>query len=209
MSKIRTLCAAAIAVGAGTLAHAAIITGGGATSIIAAPASTALGALESNTQAHAFNEVTNFTLASGLFVNATVPGVYTSNGSLTPGVIPAGTVINSHYLYTDPVAGATSAYEGFIEFDATVIGIIVLRADLNSSDFLGALGTTYADNEARGLELSQAERFTLTLSGNRINYRFATSTATDDIRVITLVPAPGAVALAGMGGLLAMRRRRA
>ena len=51
MSKIRTLWAAAIAVGAGTFAHAAIITGGGATSIIAAPASTALGALESNREA--------------------------------------------------------------------------------------------------------------------------------------------------------------
>lgn len=209
MFKTCTLCAAAIAAGAGTFAHAAITTGGGATNIIAAPPSTALGALESNTLARAFNEVTNFTLATNLPVNATIPGVYTSIASLTPGVIPAGTVINSHYLYSDPVAGATSAYEGFVEFDATVIGIIVLRADINSSDFLGAAGTIYADNEARGLELSQAERFTLTIAGNRINYRFATSTATDDIRIITAVPAPGAAVLAGLGGLLALRRRRA
>jgi hypothetical protein len=209
MSKTWTLCAAACAVVAGNFAQGAITTGGGATSIIAAPPSTALGSLESNAVAHAFNEVTNFTLPTGLFVNATVPGIYNSVASLTPGVIPAGTIVNSHYLYSDPIAGATSAYEGFVEFDGPVIGIIVLRADLNSSDFLGALGTTYADNEARGLELSQAERFTLTIAGNRINYRFATSTATDDIRVITAVPAPGAAALAGIGGLLALRRRRA
>jgi hypothetical protein len=209
MTQIRTLCAVALAMGAGSITQAAITAGGGATNIIAPPPSTALGALESNTQARAFNEVTNFTLATNLPVNATTPGTYTSNGSLTPGIIPAGSVINSHYLYTDPVGGATAAYEGFVEFDATVIGIIVLRSDLNSSDFLGAPGTIYADNVARGLELSQAERFTLTLTGNRINYRFNTSTATDDIRVITLVPTPGALALLGVGGLVAMRRRRA
>jgi hypothetical protein len=206
--KTCTLCAAAIAACAGTFAHAAITAGGGATTIIAAPPSAVLGASESNTQTWAFNEVSNFTLTAALPVNATTPGTYTSNGALTPGVIPAGTPISSHYLYSDPVGGSLSVYEGFVEFDQPILGVIVLRADLNSSDFLGAPGTLYADNTARGMELSQAERFVITISGARVNYRFETSSATDDIRIITAVPAPGAAALASLSGLLAMRRRR-
>ena len=200
--------AAALAASAGLSAHAAITAVGGSASLIAPPPSSVLGATESNTRAWAFNEVTNHTLATNLLVNATTPGTYTSLGSLTPGFIAAGTVINSHYLYTDPVGGANSVYEGFVEFDQPILGVICLRPDLNSTDFLGASGTAYGDNVARGLELSQNERFTITIAGNRINFRLVTSTATDDIRVITAVPAPGAVALLALGGVFATRRRR-
>lgn len=210
MQKIGLRCAmAALAMSAGLSAQAAVTSAGGSAVIIAPPPSTLLGANQSLTQAWAFNEVSNFTLATNLPVNATTPGTYTSNGSLTPGSIAAGTVINSHYLYSDPVAGALTTYEGFVEFDQPILGVICLRADLNSTDFLGAPGTAYGDNAARGLELSQAERFTITIAGNRVNFRFETSTATDDIRVITAVPAPGSAALLGLGGLLAARRRRA
>lgn len=210
MQKFGSRCAmAALALGAGFSAQAAVSSVGGAATLIAPPPSTLLGANQSLTRAWAFDEVSNFTLASNLLVNATTPGTYNSNGTLTPGSIAAGTVINSHYLYTDPVAGTLSTYEGFVEFDQPILGVICLRADINSSDFLGAPGTAYGDNVARGLELSQAENFTITISGNRVNFRFNTSTATDDIRVITAVPAPGAAALLGLGGLLATRRRRA
>lgn len=209
MQKIGMRCAMALlAMGAGVSAQGALTTSGGSAVIIAPPASSVLGATESNTQAWAFNEVTNFTLATNLLVNATTPGTYTSNGSLTPGFIAAGTVINSHYLYSDPVGGSTEAYEGFVEFDQPILGIICLRSDLNSTDFLGALGTSYGDNSARGLELAQAERFTITIAGTRVNFRFTTSTATDDIRIITAVPTPGALALLGLGGLVTARRRR-
>lgn len=204
----RAICAAVFALGLAASAQAAITGAGGDAVLGAAPASTLLGALESNTIARAFNESASFTLATNLPVNATAPGVYTSNGSLTPGVIAAGTVVNSHYVYVDPIAGGPANYEGFVEFDQPILGVIVLRGDLNSSDFLGAPGTTYGDNGARGMELSGNEAFTITLSQFRVNFRFNTTTATDDIRIITAVPAPGAAATLGMVLLAGLRRRR-
>jgi len=200
--------ASALALAAGT-SHAIIVASGGSTAVIAPPASTALGALESNTDAWAFNEVQRFTLTTPLAVDATTAGTYDSNASLTPGIIPAGTMVNSHYIYSDPVGGAESVYEGFVRFSQPIIGIIIFRAGLNGSDaILGAAGTTYADNAARGLELSaNADRFVITLSRFEVRYNFRTSGATDDIRVLT-IPAPGAASLAAIGALAIFRRRR-
>jgi hypothetical protein len=209
MRPLATIVAAsAFALAAGT-SHAIIVASGGSSAVIAPPASTALGALESNTDAWAFNEVQSFTLTAPLAVDATTPGTYNSNASLTPGVIPAGTIVNSHYIYSDPVGGTESVYEGFVRFSQPIIGIIVFRAGLNGSDaILGASGTTYADNAARGLELSaNADRFVITLSQFEVRYNFRTSGATDDIRVLT-IPAPGAASLAAIGALAIFRRRR-
>jgi uncharacterized protein (TIGR03382 family) len=58
------------------------------------------------------------------------------------------------------------------------------------------------------MELNQAEQFSITVTQFRINFRFNTTTATDDIRVITAIPGPGAMAVVGLGGVLAARRRR-
>jgi len=196
--------ASALALAAGT-SHAIIVASGGSTAVIAPPASTALGALESNTDAWAFNEVQRFTLTTPLAVDATTAGTYDSNASLTPGIIPAGTMV----IYSDPVGGAESVYEGFVRFSQPIIGIIIFRAGLNGSDaILGASGTTYADNAARGLELSaNADRFVITLSRFEVRYNFRTSGATDDTRVLT-IPAPGAASLAAIGALAIFRRRR-
>ncbi|MDX2131412.1 MAG: hypothetical protein SFY69_05105 [Planctomycetota bacterium] len=201
-----------MAVGALALASgvsSGAVTGvGGAATVIAPPASTVLGANQSNTQAWVFTEGT-VVLASALTLNATTPGMYTSAGSLTPGSVAAGTTVQSHYLYTDPDGSAARTYEGFVEFDQPILGVIVLRSNLNASDAaLGAPGTAYADNAARGLELgSNADAFAITVSQFRVNFRFVTSTATDDIRIIT-APAPAGAALAGLCGLVALRRRR-
>ncbi|HYF13604.1 MAG TPA: hypothetical protein VD971_00880 [Phycisphaerales bacterium] len=203
ISSVLAFCAG------GATAFGGIVGTGGDAIFIAAPASTALGALESDPNVHAFNEASNLVLSAGLPVNATTPGIYTSNGSLTPGIIPAGTAVNSHYIYSDPVGGGLETYQGFVDFDAPILGVIILRAALNGTDaLLGAPGTVYADNAARGMELSQGEHFTITISGTRLIYDFDTSSATDDIRVITAVPTPAGVGLAAACGLLAMRRRR-
>lgn len=191
-----------------SIAQASIIASGGDVTVIAPPPSMALGALESNTTTHAWNEVSTFTLTAPLSVNATLPGTYSSVGSLTPGVIPAGTVVSSHYLYSDPVASSAALYQGFMDFDQPVIGIIVLRSELNASDWLGAPGTIYADNVARGMEVVSNEFFFLSVSTFRVGFQFNTTSATDDIRVITLVPAPGAVGAFACASLWAARRRR-
>lgn len=204
----RAITIAAIAWTLAGAAQGAITLTGGDALLGPAPASTLLDATESNTIARAFNEASSFTLATNLPVNATSPGVYTSNGALTPGVIAAGTVVNSHYLYADPVGDGPAMYEGFMEFDQPILGVIVLRGTLNSTDFLGAAGTLYGDNAARGMELSGNEAFTITLSQFRVNFRFNTSGATDDIRVITAVPAPGVAVMVGAVAALSVRRRQ-
>lgn len=185
-------------------------TGGMAVSI-APPATTALDANESNTQARVFVEAQSHTLAAGLPADITVAGLYDAPGDLTPGVIAPGTVVNSHYLWTDPVGDAVQVYEGFVEFDQPALGIIVLRAGLNGTDvLLGNPLTLYADNAARGLELStNADRVALSVSLFRVTFRFTTSGATDDIRVITAVPGvPAGAALVAAGGWALARRRR-
>jgi hypothetical protein len=58
------------------------------------------------------------------------------------------------------------------------------------------------------MELSGNEAFTITLSQFRVNFRFNTTTATDDIRIITAVPAPGAAAMIGLAATACLRRRR-
>ncbi len=190
------------------LAQASIVASGGDVLLIPPPPSMALGALESNTTTHAWNEVSSFTLTAPLSVNATLPGTYASVGSLTPGVIPAGTVVSSHYLYSDPVGSSAGLYQGFMDFDQPVIGIIVLRPELNASDWVGAPSTIYADNVARGMEVISNEFFFLSVSTFRVGFQFNTTSATDDIRVITLVPAPGVAGVCAFAGLLTARRRR-
>ncbi|MDX2146822.1 MAG: hypothetical protein SFZ23_04810 [Planctomycetota bacterium] len=206
---MRFFCASAALAGAATVSFGAISSVTGSALLISPPPSTALGALQSNTRAPAFDERQDLVLGAGLSVDITTPGIYDALSDLTPGVIAAGTRVHSHYLYADPERRESTVYEGSVLFDQQVLGIIVLRSALNASDAaLGAPGTIYADNEARGLEFGQ-DRVTLVLSGNRVNFRFTTSTATDDIRVITAVPAPAGVLALAPALLATLRRRRA
>lgn len=206
MRTMICVCAGALCASA----HGAVSGTGGMAVSIAPPATTVLDANESDTQARVFAEAQTVTLAAALPVDITVAGLYDAPGDLTPGVIGAGTVVNSHYLWTDPVGDAVRVYEGFVEFNQPILGVIVLRAGLNGTDaLLGNPLTLYADNAARGLELStNADRVALSVSLFRVTFRFTTSGATDDIRVITAVPAAPAAALGTFAGLALARRRR-
>jgi hypothetical protein len=146
-------------------ANATIVGTTGQIVKISPPASVMPDTLESDTQAFAFDEQQGLLLSSGLTVDITTPGTYhVPNGGvpLTPGTIPAGTLVSSHFVHADPVGNpdpvtGTKLYNGTITFDGTIIGIIVYDATLDSSDgVVGAPGTVYpstppADN-SRGLE---------------------------------------------------------
>ncbi len=185
----------------------AIIGVGGAAVQIAPPASVNLDALESNTSAFVFPERQGVVLPAPLAVDITAVGLVSSAGDLTPGSIPAGARVSSYLIHSDPVASGTALYEGFVEFDETIIGLIVLRSTLGTSDPIGSPLTIYADYAARGLELGN-DQVRLVIGRTRVDFRFNTSGATDDIRVITLVPTPASAALLGLSGLIAVRRRR-
>jgi len=160
---------------------------------VAPPTSVVEGATESNTNILAFNEKQDFALPSDTFVNISSPGTYLffpGQPIFTPASIPAGSVVDSHLLHFDPVSAFPPAVEAdcSVTFDCDVIGIIVLSADLDNSDGLGAAATTYPApglNPRRGLD----EHDSVTLSADRrtvtVHLESDTSFDTDHIRVIT------------------------
>jgi hypothetical protein len=162
---------------------------------------------------HGWNEVQNFTLASNVAVDATSAGTYGSVGSLTPGVITAGTTVSSHTLYFDPV-GSGGAQASFA-FDGTIIGVIVLDDatgidHLFDSDFLipgsvpvGNIPTAHF--AARGIELDGTDSFNF--AANHITVSLTAGSPGDQIRVLT-TPEPTTALALGIPLLLLRRRRR-
>jgi hypothetical protein len=199
-------------------AYADLFSSTGSVSVIAPPASVVVNSgLESNTLTYFFTEQRDLVLPSDVAVNITTPGTYNSNGSLTPGTIAAGTKVDSYYLHTDPVGQPSTGinYVGSVTFDTPILGVIVLDAQFNASNgLLGAAGTLYSAS-GQGLELGSAagdDSVALSIDGETLSYNLETSTAADDIRIITAasVPEPsGWILLFTCAGLcVALRRQR-
>ncbi len=162
---------------------------------------------------HGWNEMQNFTLTTNVAVDAASAGTYGSLGSLTPGVISAGTTVSSHTLYFDPVGsgGVQASYA----FDGTIIGVIVLDDALGvdhlfNSDFLipgsipvGNIPTAHF--AARGLELDGTDSFNF--AANHITVSLSAGSPGDQIRVLT-TPEPATALALGLPLLLLRRRRR-
>ena len=149
------------------------------------PASVALNALESATAAVTFDERSGVTLASAVVVDAVNPGTYTvfPNGTTR---IPAGTVLDTSLIHSDPTAsGSTSRRTGSVTFADDVIGVIASTARLAATDSLGASGTTYAGSIVqRGLEKSE-DTFTISTDRRTVSIDVRTPTVMDELRVLT------------------------
>lgn len=203
-------CGAALTLSAA--AFGSIISTGGSAELIAAPADARLNALTSSTAVRVWNEQQLVTLTSGLTVNASLSGLYNGPADLANSVVPAGTVISSHYVHFDSPAGTSANATGSIRFDGDIIGVICVGDSgtdrfLDASDFLSS-GTLYGDGiEARGMELSNNEFFRISNDRRGIEFSMRISNPGDFIRVVT-VPAPSVAALGGLGVAFASRRRR-
>ena len=198
-------------------AHAAIITTNGASDLlIAGPGVGYTPDFFDDTTlvVHGWDEVQSFALTSNIDVDITTPGTYSSVGSLTPGILLAGTVVNSHTLYFDPVGG--SAVAGF-QFDGTIIGVIVQDAlspadRFLASDFLIPGSVPFgnipgAHFAARGVELGN-NTDSVQVFANAIRVDLDAGSPGDQIRVLTtVVPEPATLCVTALS-LLAMRRRR-
>lgn len=65
------------------------------------------------------------------------------------GMIPQGTTVASHYVFFDSLSGV---HEGYVDFDAPILGIAALPDTLDATDFLANNSVNYISTDLRGLE---------------------------------------------------------
>lgn len=65
------------------------------------------------------------------------------------GVIEAGAVVASHYVFFDSISGVQI---GYVDFDAVILGVAVTQSTMAATDFLASTKVTYLNPELRGLE---------------------------------------------------------
>lgn len=88
---------------------------------------------------YAFDEDQNIPLNAAIRVD--IGGV--------DGVIPAGEIVASHYVFFDSLNGSHFAY---VDFDAPILGIAAQPATMDATDFLANTQVTYISTDLRGLE---------------------------------------------------------
>ncbi|MBL8886768.1 MAG: PEP-CTERM sorting domain-containing protein [Phycisphaerales bacterium] len=207
------LAAAACAALVAANSEAAILGTFGQVTQIAQPADAQLDVLTTTSFAYCWNEVQDVALSQDVWVNAFAPGNYNSSGSLTNTQIAQGTRVRSHYIHFDAPPGGSGAIQGFVKFDRPIIGVIVLNTPgfrhLDDSDFLGAPTLFTSGSDFRGMEMVN-DSFTITVSGDTLQFSMGISQPGDFIRVLTEgdVPAPSVLSLAGMSLFAIGRRRR-
>lgn len=132
-----------------------------------------------------------------------------NNGPHT-GAIPGPVVglCDSHFIHFEGIPGIIGV-QGSVTFSAPIAGVMFTPLNLDNSDIpAGAGGTVYPTGYPfRGMNTMSA----FTVAGNTLTFNFFSIAPTNDViqlRVLTRVPAPGSLALLGVGGLVAGRRRR-
>lgn len=174
---------------------------------------------EDNTRAHAYLEQYRILLDRPVRYHAHNFGSYMNNGQLTNGTIPGvmTSIVNSYLIHFDPTSGAGGrTTSGYIDFNAPIYVITHPNNDIDQTDArFGMAGVTYGQGLSdRGFDLASNDWFDI---GNpaagvwRLSFEANASTGMDEMRIIEIVgsiPTPGSVALLGLGGIAALRRRR-
>ncbi len=162
---------------------------------IAPPADARAQQLESSTTMFTWDERQDVELTSDVAVDITTAGMYEDPEDLTPGVVPAGTVVRSHMVHADKV-GTTAPniwLTGTLTFDQDIVGIALEADTLYGSDFLGAPGTRYptSGRPERRLNLETQGDFVLWQIDDRtVVIQVETAAHFDQIRILTADTAP-------------------
>ncbi|MGH7243166.1 MAG: PEP-CTERM sorting domain-containing protein [Phycisphaerales bacterium] len=186
-------------------ASAAIIAVAGQTTwLLAPPVSCMPGALL-GPNAFTWNEKQNLLVANVQCDMVNNPG---NSGGAVPGLVSG--IIDSHFIHFEPSTAGLNA-NGMVKFAGKIRGVIFRQIFLDITDIpLGAPATTYpTGNPLRGLNASSFFQ----INNNMLQFHFVGQIPPPDLlelRVLTehVVPAPGSLALIGLGGLVAARRRR-
>lgn len=192
------------------LASADIIEVGGAAVLAEPPANIALNQWESDTEIRGFFE-RQTVLFSDLALDHVNTGLVDHESLLVPGLVSAGTAVQSYLFHADSVAGFDALLSGYVVFDQPILGVLITTASMNGTDdFLGRPGVTYGNSPGRRLELPPGSLDTFEISGDRtrLDFTLKFAAAYDELRIITAVPEPGSLALLSLMGLTGMRRRR-
>ena len=196
--------------GSTSVAHGAITSVGGQAVQITPPASALYTALP-GPPAYCWNELSGVS-STALLVNTIGNGTFTG-GSWGPTV--AGGVFDSHMIHFDAGQGV-AVVQGAVTFSGNIVAVIYENLLLDISDGpLGAAGTTYATGDPFRSHATNLGATSYTVAGNTLTFTlWANSFATwpnkmAQLRVLTdgTVPAPGAIALLGLAGLVGRRRR--
>jgi MYXO-CTERM domain-containing protein len=191
-------------------AHGAITSVAGQAVQIAPPTNALYTALP-GPPAFCWDEQSGVT-STALLVNTIGNGTFTG-GSWGP-TLAAG-VYDSHMIHFDASTGV-AVVQGSVTFSGNIVAVIYENNLLDISDgLLGAPGTTYATGDPFRSHSSALGTSSYTVAGNTLNFTlWANSFAAwpnkmAQLRVLTdgTVPAPGAVALLGLAGLVGRRRR--
>ena len=137
---------------------ASVVSTGGKMVEVSPPTSVKAGVTESDIQIIVFEEEQYYDLSLDLAVDIVSAGTYTGpDAILTPGIISAGTRINSYMIHFDPDQQDRVPFSGSVTFEEPILGLIVLNEEsyetLNLSDYLGAFGTLYPTRFERRTEL--------------------------------------------------------
>ena len=195
MKKMIMFLMLAVLVAAATAAIQSV----GGSMVQVAPLANVCAGVDQDNSIRVFGEQQRVKLLSDLSVNILSPGTYTGpSPSLTSGVIPSDTWVNSYLIHFLPEENSEALnFTGSVTFDEPVLGLIVLNTQLNASDYLGAPGTTYCADAGRRMELDGTAAIPNTLpdqvilSADRktVYVRVATwNDWQDQVRVITEHP---------------------
>lgn len=192
------------------LASADIIEVGGAAVLAEPPSNIALNQWESDTEIRGFFE-RQTVLFSDLALDHVNTGLVDHESLLVPGLVSAGTAVQSYLFHADSVAGFDALLSGYVVFDTPILGVLIQTASMNGTDdFLGRPGVTYGNSPGRRLELPPGSLDTFEISGDRtrLDFTLKFAAAYDELRIITAVPEPGSLALLSLVGFAGLRRRR-
>lgn len=148
-----------------------------------------------NSNIKVFNEQQGYALTADLAIDQ-------NDNTLEPdpSAIPAGTVVNSHFIHFDNVGTTTGVrLTGTITFDGPILGVITQDSTLWASDYLGHAEVTYPASGSflyRGLEQGTGgvgdypsknwnNQDTISISGNTLTLNLQCNNVLDQLRVIT------------------------
>ena len=126
---------------------------------------------------YAFDEDQNIVLPADIRVDITSQPLGAGPG----GVLAEGTIVASHYVFFDSLNGTQ---QGWIDFDAPVLGIAAYQDTMAATDFLANTKVRYISTDLRGLERGDVVWIDED-KPNRIWVSWAGSSPGDYIRVFT------------------------